>query len=34
MINDAKEINPDIKIFTTSAKTGENIAELIAALDI
>jgi len=29
MINDAKKINPDLKIFTTSALTGEKIPELI-----
>ena len=29
MVRDAKEINPDIKIITTSAATGENITELI-----
>ncbi|MHA1490191.1 MAG: hydrogenase nickel incorporation protein HypB [Promethearchaeota archaeon] len=34
MINDAKEINPNIKVFTTSATTGENIVELIQALEI
>ena len=34
MISDAKEINPNLKIFTTSAKTGENISKLIAALEI
>lgn len=34
MINDAKNINPKLKIFTTSAKTGENVAELIQALEI
>ena len=34
MINDAKQINPNLKIFTTSAKTGENISELINALEI
>ena len=34
MSNDAKEINPNIRIFTTSAKTGENISELIKALEI
>ncbi|TXT67016.1 MAG: putative hydrogenase nickel incorporation protein HypB [Promethearchaeota archaeon] len=28
MIRDAKEINPTIKIFTTSAETGENMEEL------
>ncbi len=34
MINDAKEINPNIKIITTSAITGENILKLIEALEI
>ncbi len=34
MINDAKEINPNIKIFTTSAITGENIPKLIKTLEI
>ncbi|MHA1294621.1 MAG: hydrogenase nickel incorporation protein HypB [Promethearchaeota archaeon] len=34
MISDAKELNPSIQIFTTSAKTGENISELIKALEI
>jgi len=34
MVQDAKEINPDLQIFTTSAKTGENIPELIDALGI
>ena len=34
MINNAEEINPNLKIFTTSAKTGENIPELIKALEI
>ncbi|MFX1571304.1 MAG: hydrogenase nickel incorporation protein HypB [Promethearchaeota archaeon] len=29
MIKDAKCINPDLKIFTTSVLTGENISELI-----
>ncbi|MFX0021355.1 MAG: hydrogenase nickel incorporation protein HypB [Candidatus Hermodarchaeota archaeon] len=29
MINDAKEINPNLKIFVTSATTGENISKLI-----
>jgi Ni2+-binding GTPase involved in maturation of urease and hydrogenase len=32
MINDAKEINPNLKIFTTSCKTGENVEQLIQAL--
>lgn len=34
MIQDAKDINPNIQIFTTSAKTGENIPELIEALGL
>ncbi len=34
MIADAKNINPNLKIFTTSAKTGENIEDLIKALEI
>jgi hydrogenase nickel incorporation protein HypB len=34
MVNDAKEINPDLKIFTTSAITGENIPKLIKAIEI
>jgi len=34
MVNDAKEINPDLKIFTISAQTGENISELIKTLGI
>ena len=34
MVNDAKEINPNLKIIPTSATTGENISELIKALDI
>lgn len=34
MVNDAKEINPNLRIFTTSAKTGENISELIEAFEI
>jgi hydrogenase nickel incorporation protein HypB len=29
MVNDAKKINPNLKIFVTSAKTGENISKLI-----
>ena len=29
MINDAKEINPNIEVVTTSAKTGENIDKLM-----
>jgi len=34
MINDAKEINPNLKIIATSATTGENISKLIEALEI
>jgi hydrogenase nickel incorporation protein HypB len=34
MVNDAKEINPSLKIIPTSATTGENISEIIKALDI
>lgn len=34
MINDANEINPNLKIIVTSAKTGENIPPLIEALEI
>jgi hydrogenase nickel incorporation protein HypB len=34
MINDAKEINPNLRIFATSAKTGENISELIEAFEL
>jgi len=34
MINDAKEINPNLRILATSAKTGENISELIEAFEI
>jgi hypothetical protein len=32
MIKDAKEINPNIKIITSSATTGENISQLIDIL--
>ena len=34
MVNDAKQINPNLKIIPTSATTGENISELISALEI
>ncbi|MFW9822164.1 MAG: hydrogenase nickel incorporation protein HypB [Candidatus Thorarchaeota archaeon] len=34
MIQDAKEINPDIQVITTSAKTGNNIDKLIKILDL
>ena len=29
MVKDAREINPNLKIFTTSTITGENISKLI-----
>ena len=34
MINDAKNINPQIEVITTSGKTGENINELISLLNL
>ncbi|MHA1527002.1 MAG: hydrogenase nickel incorporation protein HypB [Promethearchaeota archaeon] len=34
MINDAREINPKLKIFTTSATTGSGISEVIDALEL
>ena len=34
MVNNAKDINPNLKIFTISAQTGENISELIKTLGI
>jgi len=34
MINDAKEINPNIKIISMSAKTGENFDNLIQLLEL
>jgi hydrogenase nickel incorporation protein HypB len=34
MIHDAKDINPNLTIVTTSATTGENISKLIQALEI
>ncbi len=34
MINDAKILNPNIKVITTSAKTGENIDKLIKAMKL
>jgi len=34
MIHDAKDINPDIEVITTSAKTGENIDKLIEILNL
>ena len=34
MINDAKKINPDIQVITTSAKTGKNINKLIEILGL
>jgi len=32
MVRDAIEINPNLKVFTTSAITGENIPELVKEL--
>lgn len=34
MVKDAKHINPDLKVFKTSAKTGEGISELMKALNL
>lgn len=34
MVNDAKRINPNIEVITTSAKTGENIDQLIEKLEL
>ena len=34
MINDAKEINPNLRVLATSAITGEMIPELLEALEI
>ena len=34
MLKDAKEINPDIEVITTSAKTGKNIDKLIDILKL
>ncbi len=34
MVNDAKEINPNLRIFTISTETGENISKLVDALEI
>ena len=34
MIADAKNINPEIEVITTSGKTGENINELISLLNL
>ncbi|MFX1417876.1 MAG: hydrogenase nickel incorporation protein HypB [Promethearchaeota archaeon] len=34
MINDAKNFNPNIKVITTSAKTGKNIDKLIEYLEL
>ena len=34
MISDAKRYNPNIKIITTSAKTGENVDKLIALMNL
>jgi hydrogenase nickel incorporation protein HypB len=34
MVTDAKRINPNIEVITTSSKTGENIDELISLLNL
>jgi len=34
MINDAKEINPNLEIFTTSVVTGENLDQLMQSMDL
>ncbi|MFX0177827.1 MAG: hydrogenase nickel incorporation protein HypB [Candidatus Hodarchaeota archaeon] len=34
MISDAKRINPDIEVITTSAKTGENVHKMIELMGI
>ena len=34
MIGDAKNINPNIQVITTSAKTGENLDELLQMMEI
>jgi hydrogenase nickel incorporation protein HypB len=34
MISDAKRYNPNIKVITTSAKTGENVDKLIALMNL
>lgn len=34
MVKDANHINPDLKVFKTSAKTGEGISELMEALNL
>lgn len=34
MVNDAKEINPDIEVVMTSAKTGENIDKLMNLMEL
>jgi len=34
MVNDAKQINPNLKIFTTSATSGSGISEVIDALEL
>jgi len=34
MIGDAKQINPEIAVLTTSAKTGENVDKLIELLEL
>jgi hydrogenase nickel incorporation protein HypB len=34
MVRDAKEINPDLKVITTSAETGQNVEQLIQSMDL
>ncbi|TFG01138.1 MAG: hydrogenase accessory protein HypB [Promethearchaeota archaeon] len=34
MVDDALEINPELKVFTTSVATGENIDELMEAMNL
>lgn len=34
IISDAKEINPNIEVITTSAVTGENISKLVKIFGI
>lgn len=34
MVNEAREINPDLEVFTTSAKTGENLEQLMRSMNL
>ena len=34
MIKDAKDLNPNIEVITTSAKTGENLEKLLSLMGI